>query len=337
MYREWLLSGDHDWLEHVWPGVKRAIIYAAHNWDTDGDGVLDGKQHNTYDIEFYGPNPLCGGYYLAALRAGEELAQVIDDTEFALKCRKIFERGRQRIDEILWNGEYFIQRLEDVDAYPYQHGKGCLSDQLLGQLHADLLGLGDVFPSDHVRTAIKSIYQYNFKPDLSEHVNCQRTFALGDEAGLILCTWPNGGQPKFPFPYSDEVWTGIEYHVAAHLIRVGWIDEGLEIVRAVRSRHDGFRRSPWDEVECGHHYARSMSAWTLLLALTGFSSNADRGEISFNPIKSISAQSNEFRTFWSNGLSWGIYEQHFNQENCEWIPSIKVLGGNSSVDLNERQ
>ena len=327
VYREWLLSGDRDWLNQIWPGVKRALVFASHHWDTDGDGVLDGKQHNTYDIEFYGPNPLCVGYYLAALRAGEELAKVLDDADFAIRCRKTFEKGKLQIDEVLWNGEYFIQQLADVDAYPYQHGKGCLSDQLLGQLHADLLGLGDVFPPDHVRSAAKSIVQYNFKPDLSRHVNCQRTFALGDEAGLILCSWPSGGQPKFPFPYSDEVWTGIEYHVAAHLIRVGLVEEGLEIVRAARLRHDGFRRSPWDEVECGHHYARSMSAWMLLLALSGFSCNAARKEVNFDPVTSDSTLSNSFRTFWTNGLSWGIYEQHFDQQSAEWTSNIKVLGG----------
>jgi len=335
VYREWLLSGDREWLSQVWPGVKRAITYAGHHWDRDGDGVLDGVQHNTYDIELYGPNPLCGGYYLAALRAVEKLAQVMEEPTVAQRCREIFEKGQRRLDELLWNGEYFIQHLEDVDAYRYQHGKGCLSDQLLGQLHADLLGLGDIFPTDHVRKAVKSIYQYNFKPDLSEHVNCQRTFALGDEAGLILCTWPQGGQPQFPFPYSDEVWTGIEYQVSAHLIRTGWVAEGLEIVRAVRARHDGFRRSPWDEVECGHHYARSMSAWMLLLTLSGMHCDADRGVLRFDPIHAASSQPAEFRAFWSNGLAWGVYHQHLDPESGKWTPSIQVLGGDiSEIELH---
>ena len=327
VYREWLLSGDRQWLAQVWPGVQGAIAYAGRYWDTDGDGVLDGQQHNTYDIEFYGPNPLCGGYYLAALRAVEELAQVMNEPELAQECRDIYERGRKRLDEILWNGEYYIQRLEDVNLYRYQHGIGCLSDQLLGPLHADLLGLGQVLPADHVRQAIKSIYQYNFKPDLSEHVNCQRTFALGGEAGLILCSWPRGGQPDYPFPYSDEVWTGIEYQVAAHLIRAGWLDEGLEIIRAVRARHDGFRRSPWDEVECGHHYARSMSAWMLLLALNGMHCDAHRGEMRFDPVHTASTQAGEFRTFWSNGLAWGVYAQKLDPESGKWNPAIQVLGG----------
>jgi uncharacterized protein (DUF608 family) len=326
VYREWLLSGDQAWLALVWPGVKRAISYAADHWDRDGDGVLDGKQHNTYDIEFYGPNPLCGIYYLAALRAVEELGNIMEEFDFSKYCRGLFERGQQQLDDNLWNGEYYIQKLEDVNAYRYQHGKGCLSDQLLGQIHAEILGLGDLLPADHVRKAIYSIYKYNFKSDLSEHVNCQRAFAFGDEAGLILCSWPFNEQPQFPFPYSDEVWTGIEYHVAAHLIYSGRIDEGLEIVRAVRSRHDGYRRNPWDEVECGHHYARSMSAWMLLLALSGMHCDAARGDLSFDPILTNIDQKGTFRTLWSNGVAWGIFQYQYDPVPNDFKSSVQVLG-----------
>ncbi len=149
-YREWLIGGDRAWLAEVWPGVKRTMIFASAHWDADGDGVFDGQQHNTYDIEFYGPNPLCGIYYLSALRAVEELARVMGEDALALRCRERFERGSARLDELLWNGEFYIQRLEDVNAYKYQHGVGCLSDQLLGQLHARILGLGDLLPAEHV-------------------------------------------------------------------------------------------------------------------------------------------------------------------------------------------
>ncbi len=327
VYREWLLSGDRNWLAGVWPGVRRAIAFAAQEWDRDGDGLFEGRQHNTYDIEFYGPNPLCSGYYLAALRAVEELAGVMGDDELAGQCRGIFEKGRRKFDQVLWNGEYYRQQLENVDAYRYQHGEGCLSDQLLGLLHADLLGLGPILPSEHTHKALQSIYRYNFKPDLSQHANCQRTFALGDEAGLVLCTWPHGRQPQYPFPYSDEVWTGIEYHVAAHLLRVGEIAAGLEMIEAVRARQDGFRRSPWDEVECGHHYARSMSAWTLLLALSGMQANAGRGTLHFEPLLEVSERQDLMRFPWSNGQAWGIYQQHFDPENGERVVTIEVLGG----------
>ncbi len=333
VYREWLLSGDRAWLDLVWPGVKRAIASAEAYWDTDRDGVLDGKQHNTYDIEFYGPNPLCGIYYLAALRAVEELAIVQNESELRANCRDIFERGRQRLDELLWNGEYYIQRLPDAAAdgrheYRYQHGEGCLSDHLLGQLHARLLGLGDVLPAGRARQAIKSIYDYNFRRNFSEHVNCQRTYVLNDEAGLLICSWPHGGQPRFPFPYSDEVWTGCEYQVAAHLLLEGWLDEGMEIVQAARSRQDGVRRNPWDEVECGHHYVRSMSSWTLLLALSGFHCDLSKQEISFNPRIEASTQEDRLTVFWSTGRGWGTYTQRRDPVTGEWQPDVQVWGGN---------
>jgi non-lysosomal glucosylceramidase len=304
-YREWLLSGDRAWLEAVWPGIKRAIAFAATHWDTDGDSLLDGRQHNTYDIEFHGPNPLCGIYYLAALRAVASLAGVMDEPDLARRTRDAFAAGSRRLDELLWNGEYFVQQLEDVNAHKYQHGLGCLSDQLLGQLYARMLGLGDLLPGEHVRTAIKSVFAHNFKRDFRDHVNCQRTYVLNGESGLVLCSWPHGGRPRFPFVYSDEVWTGIEYQVAAHLIFEGWLQEGIEVVEAVRARHDGVRRNPWNEVECGHHYARSMSSWSLLLALSGFRCDIAAGSVAFAP----TLAADDFRCFFSAGTGWGRFEQ----------------------------
>lgn len=325
-YREWLLSGDRGWLVSIWPGVKAAMNFAAVQWDTDGDGVLDGRQHNTYDIEFYGPNPLCNIYYLAALRACEEMARALDEPDVAERCRRAFTTASQRVDALLWNGEYYQQAIDDVDAHPYQHGAGCLSDQLLGQLHAHLLGLGDLLPREHLRATIKSVFTHNFRRGFYHHVNVQRVYALNDEAGLILCTFPRGGRPRFPFVYSDEVWTGIEYHVAAHLIYEGWLDEGLTIVEAARARHDGARRNPYNEVECGHHYARSMSSWALLLAYSGAHADAGRGELRFDPVLAASTEADEFRAFWSNGLAWGTYRQRRDAAG-DWQPSVEVLGG----------
>jgi non-lysosomal glucosylceramidase len=325
VYREWLLSGDRDWLESVWPGVKRALGFAGTHWDPDGDGVLEGKQHTTYDIEFYGPNPLGTLYYLAALRAGRALAEALGEAELAARLARAVEQAGLRADEVLWNGEYYHQPASD-EAHKYQHGAGCLSDQLMGQWHAHILGLGYLLPAEHVRSAIHAIYRHNFKPSLQAHVNFQRTYVLPDEAGLVLCTWPRGGRPRFPFVYSDEVWTGIEYQVAATLIYEGLVAEGLEIVAAARRRHDGLRRSPWDEVECGHHYARSMASWSVLLALSGFHCDLAQGFIQFEPVLAASAEPGVFRTFWSCGRGWGTYEQRQDAEGA-WAPSLNVLGG----------
>ncbi len=329
-YREWQLSADKEWLKGLWPGIKRAIDYASIHWDLDHDHVLDGKQHNTYDIEFYGPNPLSGIYYLAGLRAVEELAKVMGEQDTVQRVHQAFERGSAKLDALLWNGEYYIQALDDVDAYRYQHGKGCLSDQLLGQLHACILGLGDLLPREHLRAAVQSIYRYNFRRDFRHHVNVQRTYVLNDEAGLVLCTWPHGGRPRFPFVYSDEVWTGIEYQVAAHLVYEGHLEEGLDIIRAVQVRHDGVRRNPWNEVECGDHYARSMSSWAVLLALSGMHADLGRGELTFDPVVEASTDPSVFTTVWSAGRAWGIYTQIKDPLTGAWQPGVQVLGG----DLN---
>lgn len=328
-YREYQLCGDKDWLATVWPGIKNAIDYASKHWDTDGDSVLDGKQHNTYDIEFYGPNPLCSVYYLAGLRAVEEMAKVMGDTELAQRCHASFENGSAKLDSLLWNGEYYAQVIEDVNAYKYQYGAGVLSDQLLGQLHARALGLGDLLPVDHVKTAIKSVFDYNFRRGFSKHVNLQRVYALNDEAGLILCTWPRGGRPRFPFVYSDEVWTGIEYQVAAHLIYEGWTQEGLTIVESLRQRHDGVRRNPWNEVECGHHYARSMASWTLLLALSGAHTNLGENSMTFAPVADVLDGKDSFTTLWTSACAWGTYTQQKDASGA-WQPFIEVLGGDAS-------
>ena len=321
LYREWKLSGDTDWMNAQYPGAKRALDYACNAWDKDRDGVTESKQHNTYDISFYGPNPLSGIMFLAALKAGTRLADAARDYESAENYRLLYEQGRVNLDKALWDGEYFVQRLDNVDQYKYQHGVGCLSDQLLGQINAHLMGLGYVLPPEHVKQAIHSVYRYNFKSDFHNHDNTQRTYALNDEKGLLICTWPKGGRPAYPFVYSHEVWPGIEYHVAAHLIYEGYIEEGLTIVKALRDRHDGIRRNPWNEVECGHHYARSMASWGLIPALSGFNYDMVEGKIDFDPRINV----DDFRCFWSTGTAWGVFSQKII--DGEATRMIEVLHG----------
>lgn len=326
MYRDWKISGDLPWLRHLWPRVRRALEFAWVNWDADKDGVIDGVQHNTYDIEFHGPNPLVAGFYLAALTAGAEMADALGETETASEYRRIYEKGRAWVDAHLFNGEYYVQQYDPKAAPRHQFGQGCLSDQLLGQWMASVAGLGDVLDPKHIRRALRAIFKHNWKRDLSEHANAQRVYALNDEAGLLLCTWPKGGRPAVPFPYSDEVWTGIEYHVASHLILEGMVAEGLAIVKGARDRHDGIKRNPWDEFECGHHYARAMSAYGLLLALSGFTFNKGAGTIGFAP----RMQPQDFRTFWALDGVWGAYAQKGREARLEIMEGSITL---SRLDL----
>lgn len=310
LYREWKLSGDNSLIDEMGPAALRALDFSIAYWDADGDGVLDSQQHNTYDIEFYGPNSLTNTMFYAALKAGVAIAEYLEQPERAQEYEKKWRMGSQRMDEMLWSGEYYVQRLDDIDRYKYQYGIGCLSDQILGQYMAHVAGLGYILPEDHIKQTAKSIYQYNFEKDFRHHSNVQRTYALNDEAGLLLCSWPHGGRPRFPFVYCDEVWTGIEYQVAATLAYEGFVEESVELVRAVRARHDGYRRNPFNEVECGHHYARAMASWAMLTALSGFEYDMTRDQMSFAP----KVNQDDFSCFFCTGKGWGVYRQKKNDQ-----------------------
>ncbi|MBN1936796.1 MAG: hypothetical protein JW934_19200 [Anaerolineae bacterium] len=339
VYRDWKLCGDDEWLKSIWPQVKKSLAYAWAAWDLDRDGVMEGVQHNTYDIEFWGPNTLMGSFYLGALRAAEAMARHLGEAALADDYRALYERGRAKMDAELFNGEFYVQQV-NPEAYKtsplaldksmggqvpdqpkYQYGEGCLSDQLLGQWLATLAGLEHLFEGDHVRQALQSIFRYNWRSDFWDHANPQRIYALNDERGLLLCTWPRGGRPELPFVYSDEVWCGIEYQVASHLIYEGFVDEGLSIVKGVRERHDGERRNPWNEFECGSHYARSMASWGLITALSGFEFDAGQGHIGFSP----RLNADDFRCFWSLDGGWGSFAQQ--RDGQGWTVTLSVTYG----------
>ena len=308
VYREWRISGDTAWLKRLWPAVKKSIEFAWKGfagWDADKDGLMEGVQHNTYDIEFHGPNSMCGSLYLAALAAGAEMAEALGDDKTAKEFRSLAAKGAKQHQRKLFNGEFYIQRVTTKPRPKYQYGYGCLSDQLLGQWAAHVAGLGYVLPAESVKTAISAVYDHNFRANLSDHQCCQRVYAVGDEAGLVICTWPDGRREKFPFPYSDEVWTGIEYQVAAHLIYEGMIDEGLSIVKAVRTRHDGIARNPWNEFECGDHYARAMASWSVLLALSGQQYDGRTGVLTVRPV----IKEHDFRCLVTAGRGYGAFSQ----------------------------
>ncbi|MFC1586871.1 GH116 family glycosyl hydrolase [Planctomycetota bacterium] len=344
VYRDWQICGDDDWLRKLWPKVQAALEYAWEFWDRDKDGVLEGVQHNTYDIEFYGPNTMCSSFYLGALRAAEEMARHLGEGAKADEYRSLFERGKTKIDASLFNGEYYFQDVnieareqsshptdvsiggQDIDArfgdYPkYQYGKGCLSDHLIGQWFAHMLDLGYLLDPEHVQSSMASIFRYNWQSDLSNHANPQRIYALNDEAGLLLATWPHGQRPALPFVYSDEVWCGIEYQVAAHLIYEGMTAEGLAIVKGVRDRHDGVRRNPWNEFECGSHYARSMASYSLLGALSGFHYSAPAQRLSFAP----RINADNFVCFFSVNSAWGMVRQNINNDHLQ--VAVEVIAG----------
>ncbi len=312
-YREWSLSGDDGFLRDIWPKLKLALAYTQLEWDKDGDELLEARQHNTYDIEFYGVNPLTGVMYLAALAAMAKMARAMGEDELAGCYDQRCGLSAERLDAATYNGEYYIQPGDHCDDYPYQHGTGCLSDQLLGQTLAYVAGLGALLPDEHRKSAALAIFRHNFKTGPERGSCLQRLYVADDEPGLVLGSWPNGGELKLPFVYADEVWTGIEYHVATLLIYEGYIDEALQIVAAVRARQDGYRRNPWDEVECGFHYARALASWGVLVALSGARYDAKTDTETFAPV----INQEDFHCFFSNGKHWGMLHQENGVQRVE--------------------
>ena len=265
IYRDWQLGGDDDLLRALWPAARRALEFCwiPGGWDADRDGVMEGCQHNTMDVEYYGPNPQMGSWYLGALRAAEEMAPHLGDDDFATECRKLFENGSAWIDEHLFNGEYYEHEMRppasaDDIAPGLRERMGAadptdpelqLGRRLPGRsagrpVHRPAAGLGSLLDPAHVGTTLRSILKYNGCPGLHGHFNHMRSFALGDESAVLMCSYPQGHRPERPFPYFTEVMTGFEYTPAVGMLYEGLVDEGLTVIADIRARYDGRAAQP---------------------------------------------------------------------------------------------
>lgn len=319
MYRDWQLSGDQAWLDRLWPAIRKTMAYCwiPHGWDADQDGVMEGCQHNTMDVEYYGPNPQMQGWYLGALKAASLMARACGDTQFADQCQKLFLQGSAWTDKHLFNGEYYEQQFcppahpekippgqrlfeEKPEDGRHQLLDACLVDQMVGQAMAGICGLGDLLNPAHVKVTLASIACFNVHDGFHHHFNAMRSFVLGDEKALLMASYPHNPRPEFPFPYFSEAMTGFEYTAAIGMIYSGLRSTALDVVENIRDRYDGHKRNPFSEAECGHHYARAMAAWGAGLAWTGFSYSAVDQAMEVN--------GEDGQWFWSNGYAWGRYE-----------------------------
>jgi uncharacterized protein (DUF608 family) len=323
-YREHEVSADDKFLKNNWERIRKSLQFLI-DQDGNSDGILEGKQHNTFDIDFYGANPMIGSLYLAALRAGEEMGLEAGDKDFAAKCSKIFASGLEYTRKHLFNGEYFIQKV-DLEKYPEnQYADGCLSDQVFGQGWAFQVGLGYVYPEEMTRSAIQSIWKYNWAPDVAPQNKVhppERWFARPGEAGLFTCTWPKGKHmgPK-SVRYRDEIWTGIEYQVAGHMAWEGMTTEALAICRGVHERYHPSKHNPFNEIECGDHYARAMASWGVLLGLCGFEYHGPKGYLGFAPRMTP----DKFKAVFTASDGWGSISQ--KRSDRTQVDTIEVKWG----------
>lgn len=327
-YREWKLSGDNEWLEQYSESIFKMLEYAwspenPDKWDANMDGVIEGRQHHTLDKELFGPNSWLQGFYLLALDCGAKMAKHLGDEKRVSLYTHLYDSGKAWMNEHLFNGKYFCQKIdltdksivENFDAageywndeakqIRYQVADGSIIDQMLADWHAILLGADCVFDPEKKKIALENMYRNNFKSSMREITNMWRIFSLNDEAGTVMCAYPEGCEiPAIPITYCEETMTGFEYALAGLMIAEGYITEGETMIKAIRDRYDGEKRNPWNEIECGSNYARSMASYALMPIYSGFTFDMTRKHIGFAPIKR-----DKGKYVFSVSESWGMVE-----------------------------
>ncbi|MCA9412158.1 MAG: glucosylceramidase, partial [Candidatus Omnitrophica bacterium] len=167
---------------------------------------------------------------------------------------------------------------------------------------------GYIYPEDKVRSSLESIWKYNWTPDVTAQNKAHpplRWFISPGEAGIFTCTWPKSKHLSKGVLYKNEVWTGIEYQVAGHMVAEGKVQEALVICRAVHDRYAPGKHNPWNEVECGDHYARGMASWGVYLSLLGFQYHGPKGILTFDP----KLNPEDFRAAFTTAKGWGTYSR----------------------------
>ncbi|MDQ3441871.1 MAG: glycoside hydrolase family 116 protein, partial [Planctomycetota bacterium] len=188
-------------------------------------------------------------------------------------------------------------------------------DQVFGQHWAFQVGLGRIISEKHVKGALRSLWKYNFTPDVGPYRGVHklgRWYAMPGEGGLIMCTWPGGDRNDVPSKayefaggYFNECMSGFEYQAAGHMIWEGMVTEGLAITRAVHDRYHAARRNPWNEIECGDHYARAMASYGVFLAACGYEHHGPKGHLAFAP----RLTPDNFRAAFTTAEGWGTFSQ----------------------------
>ena len=332
-WREHLRSPDDSFLRRIWPRCKRAMECLIAR-DRDADGILDGAQYNTLDTAWWGEIAWISSLYVAALRASEAMANVVGDRPFAERCRTLASSGTTALSARLFDGEYFVQKLDPAHGEANATGAGCHIDQLLGESWARLLGLPRVVAQEHARSALQSLWRYNFALDIGPYrakfdkvIRGGRWYAMPGEGGLLMCTWPKKGIEKaagasndaWAAGYFNECMSGFEWQVATHMLHEGMVVEGLAVARTIHDRYHAKKRNPFNEVECGDHYARAMASYGILLAVTGFEHDGPAGHIGFAP----RLPGDDFRAPFTACEGHGTYEQKQGKQGLECVVRVR--------------
>jgi uncharacterized protein (DUF608 family) len=333
IYREHLASPDDAFLRRVWPRVKKSFdpLLAL---DPDGDGILEGAQMNTLDKPWFGRVAWLSSLYLAALRAGERMATICDDPDFAARCRDIAGKGYASLPRELFEDGYFINRVDPAKPDSINSGTGCHIDQVMGQSWAFQVGLPRVLPPNETRSALRSLWKYNFTSKMAPYRELNkpgRWYADKDQGGLLMCTFPRsdwsydkakGKGPDWAAGYFNEAMTGFEHQVAAHMLWEGLAPEALAIERAIAERYQGDRRNPWNEIENGSHYGRAMASYGVFLAASGYDYDGPRRHLGFAP----KLTPDDFKVAFTAAEGWGSYQQ--KSAGRDFVATVNLAWGN---------
>lgn len=315
-YREHQMSPNLEFLRSIWPQVKGAMRLLIQQ-DVNRDGILDGPQYNTLDTVWYGEIAWISSLYLAALRASEAMAETMGDAAFAEECAKLAESGGKQMVKDLFNGEYFIHKVDAAHPEANNTNVGCHIDQVYGQSWAHQVGLPRVLPAAETKSALRALFRHSFYEDIWEYrrhmkaIPGGRWYAVPKEAGLIMCSFPRGGAAEsvgrgndaWAVQYFNECMAGFEYQVANHMIAEGMVEEGLKVVYAIHDRYHPRKRNPYNEIECSDHYGRSMASYGAFVSICGFVNDGPNHRMTFSP-----KVKGHFRVPFINERGWGTYD-----------------------------
>ena len=328
VYRDYLWSGDLDYLKEMWPVIKRAMAYDQRN-DQNKDWLPDDHgADETYDgWEMEGSTSYVSSIWLAGLAAGVRMAAVMGDAETEADYMNWLTHGQKSFNDELWQGQYYQMSRSIANNH---QSTGIMLAGMVGQWFAHMCDIGYVFPKDKVQKHNLAAFKYcqqATRPGMP-YVNPQ------DGVAYINGYWPDGSGPKGEGQWSGP-WTGTEYMFASALGYEGIADKSVQVVSDVYDRY-AKRLSPWDHIECGDHYYRPLGVWAVLLSLQGFRYDATRQSIGFTPRTTPESH----RSLFCTSQGWGDYtasKANGNRQHLLMLKSGTLMLRELTVGLSESE
>ncbi|HUZ60051.1 MAG TPA: GH116 family glycosyl-hydrolase [Hanamia sp.] len=334
IYREHQMSSDYTFLRNYWPKIKKAIIFVMEQ-DKNHDGMEDTPMENTLDALWHGEISWIVGLCIAAVRAGQAMAEEMNDTRFAEQCREYVEKGSRNMESYLFNGEYFIHRPDPkIGKKEIGSFNTCDIDQVYGQCWAWQVNLGRILSKEKTMSALQSLWKYNYMPDVGPYIKKHpggRFYALAGEGGMIMNTNPErdvnpyGNAKAWQIGYFSECMSGFEHMVASHMMAEGMAQESLVLTRSIHDRYHAYKRNPFNEIECSDHYGRAMASYGTFISVCGFAYHGPKGHIGFSP----RLTPEDFRAPFTSAKGWGTFSQKRN-ENL-FSANLKVKYGELKI------